>query len=514
MEDINRQEAIHEKGFKFGKMDILGQKIKDTSVDINAFDQGKTRFTDKETIVKALTEQNSEQLKLISEYYYATNGIYQRFCKYLAYLYKYDWYLTTKFKKDKEKIKENAKAKALKDFDVISDFLDKSNIKKMLGNFALEVVKEGCYYGYDVSTDDRLIIQDLPSKYCRSRFFYEGEPAVEFNMKYFDDTFKDGAYRLKILKSFPKDFQKGYVLYKDGKLKAEYAGDRDGWYLLDPTKAFKFNFNNCDVPIFTNVIPSLIDLDSAQTLDRKKMAQQLAKIIVQKLPLDKNGELIFDIDEARDIHNNAVQMLKGLIGIDVLTTFADIEVANTADKSTSTSIDDLEKVERSVFNSAGISNNLFNTSGNVSLDRSILNDEASIRDLILQFNQFLNRIIDMHFNKNKDYAFRIKILETTAYNYKDLSKMYKEQVQIGYSKMLPQVALGHSQSEIIDSLYFENEILDLTSVMIPPMSSNTMNAEALGKQGEKKSGRKQLEESEKTDKTLANIEAMGGQEHE
>ena len=258
----------------------------------------------------------------------------------------------------------------------------------------------------------------------------------------------------------------------------------------------------------------MIDLDSAQTLDRKKMAQQLAKIIVQKLPLDKNGELIFDIDEARDIHNNAVQMLKGLIGIDVLTTFADIEVANTADKSTSTSIDDLEKVERSVFNSAGISNNLFNTSGNVSLDRSILNDEASIRDLILQFNQFLNRIIDIHFNKNKDYAFRIKILETTAYNYKDLSKMYKEQVQIGYSKMLPQVALGHSQSEIIDSLYFENEILDLTSVMIPPMSSNTMNAEALNKQGEKKSGRKQLEESEKTDKTLANIEAMGGQEHE
>ena len=36
MEDINRQEAIHEKGFKFGKMDILGQKMKDASVDINA----------------------------------------------------------------------------------------------------------------------------------------------------------------------------------------------------------------------------------------------------------------------------------------------------------------------------------------------------------------------------------------------------------------------------------------------------------------------------------------------
>jgi hypothetical protein len=34
--------------------------------------------------------------------------------------------------------------------------------------------------------------------------------------------------------------------------------------------------------------------------------QKLLKILVQKLPLDKNGDLIFDVEEARDIHNNAV----------------------------------------------------------------------------------------------------------------------------------------------------------------------------------------------------------------
>lgn len=36
------------------------------------------------------------------------------------------------------------------------------------------------------------------------------------------------------------------------------------------------------------------------------------------------------------------------------------------------------------------------------------------------------------------------MLETTIYNYKDMSKMYKEQTQIGFSKMLPQIALGHT----------------------------------------------------------------------
>jgi hypothetical protein len=39
-------------------------------------------------------------------------------------------------------------------------------------------------------------------------------------------------------------------------------------------------------------------------------------------------------------------------------------------------------------------------------------------------------------NKKK-YNFRLYMLETTQYNYQDLSKMYKEQVQLGYSKMLP-----------------------------------------------------------------------------
>ena len=41
--------------------------------------------------------------------------------------------------------------------------------------------------------------------------------------------------------------------------------------------------------------------------------------------MDKNGDLIFDVDEARDIHNNAVHMLKRAVGVDVLTTFTDVD---------------------------------------------------------------------------------------------------------------------------------------------------------------------------------------------
>ena len=163
-------------------------------------------------------------------------------------------------------------------------------------------------------------------------------------MKYFDDIFTNVEYRAKILKVFPPEFEKGYRLYKQGKLKPEYPGDEAGWYLLDVGSVIKFNLNGEDFPPFMAVIPAIIDLDAAQDLDRRKMAQQLLKIIIQKMPIDKNGDLVFDVDEAQQLHNNAVQMLSKAIGIDVLTTFADVEVADMADNRTTTTSDDLEKV--------------------------------------------------------------------------------------------------------------------------------------------------------------------------
>lgn len=142
--------------------------------------------------------------------------------------------------------------------------------------------------------------------------------------------------------------------------------------------------------------------------------------------MDKNGDLLFDVDEARDIHNNAVEMLRRAIGVDVLTTFADIDAVDMSDKNTATTTDDLEKVERAVFNSLGISQNLFNTDGNLSLQKSILNDEASVRNLVLQFNDFFDEVIKTKFGKNKKYKFNFYMLETTQYNYQELSKIYKE----------------------------------------------------------------------------------------
>ena len=528
-------------GTTYGKIKIGTKSLEDAVLNLGFIQKETRNQINKGVIYRALADNDVEKLREISNYFYKTSGIYQRVCNYFATMYRYDWYVVP------EVYDESIKAeKIVGDFNRVLNYLDNSYIKKNCGDIALNVIKNGAYYGYVVPTSTGVILQELPVNFCRSRYNVGNLPAVEFNMKFFDVMFPDTNYRMQILKLFPEEFKKGYVAYKSGKLnESAVLGQGDpttrccggwqresGWWLLDPDKTVKFSFNNGgfgagDIPLFINAIPAILDLDAAQDLDRRKQMQKLLKIVVQKLPMDKNGDLVFDVDEARDIHNNAVQMLKRAIGVDVLTTFADIDSIDMSDKNTTTSQDDLEKVERGVYNALGISQNLFNTDGNLSLEKSILNDEGAVRTLLLQFAVFFDRLTQARSANRKKYNFRLYMLETTQYNYKELSKMYKEQVQLGYSKMLPQIALGHSQSSILNTAYFENEILRLSEIMIPPLMSSTLNMEDLknkdnsnqtqtnksqtkttGQESDKEAGRPEKPDSEKSEKTIQNKESM------
>ena len=509
----------------YNKIKVGVKSLEDAVISLGDFiKSGNRNFANKAAILKALEDCDVETLRNVSNYFYRTSGLYQKVCHYFAFLYRYDWYVVPEIFDDNVK-----QEKVLKDFSNILTYLDDSHVKQLCGEIALDVIINGCYYGYIVPSDKRLTLQKLPINYCRSRYKIGTTPAIEFNMKYFDDAFKDVNYRMRVLSLFPKEFAKGYMMYKQNKLVPDYQGDKSGWYLLDPEQTVKFSFYNeqPDIPVFINSIPAIIDLDQAQDLDRRKQMQKLLKILVQKLPRDKNGDLIFDVDEAQDLHNNAVQMLRRAVGVDVLTTFADIDSIDMSDKNTTTTTDDLAKVERTVYNALGISQNLFNTDGNLSLSKSIQQDESTVRNLLLQFHVFLDRVVDKRNVQKKKYSFQLYMLETTQYNYQDLSKMYKEQVQLGYSKMLPQIALGHSQSSIINTAFFENDILKLHEIMIPNLMSSTMSSETVlgvekkSKEAtsnsstkktdsleEKKVGRTEKPDDEKSEKTIQNKESM------
>ena len=490
---INRKEEIKQKGFSiamasdtrttdlpynnvdFSRIKVGAKTLEDAVLDLGSLKKVDSRMASKEYVLRAINQCDYEQMREISNFFYKTSGIYSRLCRYMAYLYRYDWMVTPYINEETSKT-EN---KVLDKFYEVLLYLDNFNAKRFFGEVALKVIRNGCYYGYLIPSTQKMNIQELPSNYCRSRFTVNGRPAVEFNMKFFDICFKETTQRMKMLNLFPQEFKKGYLMYKEGKLPPQFAGDVSGWYLLDVNSTIKFNINGEDFPAFISVIPAIIDLDNAKEIDRKKMAQELLKIIIQKMPVDKNGDLVFDVDEAQQLHNNAVNMLGKAVGIDVLTTFADVEVADMDDKRAATTTDDLQRVERSIYNEAGDSQMQFNTDGNLALEKSILNDEASLYNLILQFEEFLNLLVNKFNKQPKKYYYRVQLLTTTIYNYKEMAKMYKEQMQVGFSKMLPQIAMGQTQSSILANAYFENDILDLVNLFVPPLMSSTMNAESI-----------------------------------
>ena len=139
--------------------------------------------------------------------------------------------------------------------------------------------------------------------------------------------------------------------------------------------------------------------------------------------------------------------------------------------------------------------------------------KATLYNLIQQFESFLNELLIPFNTSPKKIYYRVQILPTTIYNYKELAKLYKEQMQIGYSKMLSQIAMGQSQSSILANAYFENDILDLINVFIPPLMSSTMNAEMLDRRngtnqdGKSTGGRPEKADDQKIRKTIQNKES-------
>lgn len=513
--EIQQQEflnSIHKPSVDFGAIKVGLQQLDDATLVLNDYKRANRNLGDKEYVLKAITDGDVIRMREISDFYFKVSGIYGRILRYMAYMYKYDWFVTP-YIKDRKMKQDDITDR----FTKVLDTLDNTGIKKLLGEIALKVLRKGAYYGYKIERKDgSYILQELPINYCRRRYKYGTIDAVEFNMKYFDDQFSTVELRNRILGMFPKEFKKGYDLFKKGKLKPDFPGDTNGWYLLDPNMTARFTLNDEEYPPFISVIPLLLDLDEAQGLNKKKLLQRILKIIVQKMPIDKNGDLIFDPDEAQQLHNNAVAMLQNAIGTKVFTTFADVDVVSFAENTSSTaSSDDLKTVEQQVYSEAGISYLQFNSDSSAALDRSIANDASTMYNLILQFEEFLNGLL-INFNKNKKkIIFKVQILGTTIYNYQEVAKLYKEQMQLGFSKMLPAVALGQSQSSILSNAYFENDILDLVNVFIPPLMSSVMNGDTMEKLstsggGKEGAGRPTNEEKGEmpSEKTIANQESQ------
>ena len=254
--------------------------------------------------------------------------------------------------------------------------------------------------------------------------------------------------------------------------------------------------------------------------EEKRDENELYKLLIQQMPIDKDGELVFQLEETADIHESVAEMLKDMDTVDVLTTFGDTSLESLQDTTAaSQSADRLEKYRKNAWDALGRGNILFNPDGSSALAYMIKKDES----LMIGFLNAYETWIKFHLNDKfarKGLRFDFEILPTTVFNREDLQSAYFRGAQYGYSKMFAGVAMGIKQTSQLSLMHLENDYLKMHEKMIPLQSSYTSSGKIenssqkgnnsgqgnnLGNTG----GRPELPDEEKSEKTQANIAAAG-----
>lgn len=434
----------------------------------------------------------AEQQKLSRTYFYK-DGFYKRIILYYATLLTYTGLLIP----NPAIGKQLSSPHIAKRYYGALEYVDKMNLAEIMTRMSIRVLVDGTYYGIiQTLTKDKFIMFDLPTAYCRSCYLdINGDEVIEFNVAYFD-TIIDENVRTETLSAYPKIVSDYYKAYHGKKGKRPVTS----WMKIPTDIGVCFTLFG-ESPLFLDVIPATIRYDKA--IDRREDAEleEIKKIIVQKIPHMPDGTLLFEPDEAEVIHNGTVGMMKGNKNVSVLTTYADVDSIvskTTADNEASS----LEKMLQNVYADAGVSSQIFAPLGVQAIMLSIINDISLMMILANKYSRFVTKIVNSLFG-NSNVSFKYTIFPLSLYNKSDFITDSLKLAQSGYSYLVPAVAAGLSQREIVNVKDLENDVLNLRDKFIPLQTSYTESS------GEVGAPEKKLEE--KSEKTIQNEDAIDRQ---
>lgn len=517
METPNNVEIVKEKRdfttFKKALNDIASESL---NTYYNGKGIRKTKSTERKTpeeVEEILLKGNETELRNLSRLYWDISGLYKRLISYFANMLTYDILVTPKISAGKTAEKD----KMLKSLTNACYFIDNLDIEKELSRIMTIMLTDGVYYGFfKECTNGKFIFQDLDPDYCRTRYKSMNDlPVLEFDLSYFVNLKgREATTNVDELALYPKAVRSAYNKYfnevtyrgKDGKSYVRNKQDiiNGRWMIIPDNLGVVFYYKDTK-PLFASTIKAIEDLNDYKGIEKSLDKQELQKIFLQKIPIDeKTGELLFTVDEALEIHKAVVKMLRNNPNVDVLTTFADAQMLDLKDSSQANR-DNLEKMERSVYNEAGVSKNLFASDGTTALDYSQKVDMALALDISKMFSTFLSYHVNKKFADKKVFL-EVTILPITHYNREEMFDLYLKGAQYGYSKILAGVASGIKQSNLLNLITLENDYLDLATRMVPLQSSHTTS----GKEETTKSdedGAPTKEGMEKSDKTRQNEES-------
>lgn len=465
-----------------------------------------------EEVEEIIRSGSIETLRELSRYYYRTNNLYRMNIDLLASLPLYYTMVTPIFESGK-----GSQTQITKAFYNACSFVEKMDIKNTLFRITKEWLKQGLYTGILQEKDGKVVLVDLPISHTRTRFKdFNNLNVLELNLTYFNFKYVDEQEREQAVRTFPEIVQRAWREWKKNKTV-------DSWVMVPAADGgVSFCYAEDQSPLLIASIPQLIHLKDATGREEKRDENELYKLLIQKMPIDKDGQLVFELDEIEQIHAGVAAMLRDLDTVDVLTTLGDATLESLQETSAATqSSNRIEKYDKLAWDALGRSPYLFNANNSSTLSYSITKDESIMKNYLSMYDTWIKFLLNERFSRT-GLTFDFEILPITMFNQKDYSAQCLSNAQFGYSKMRAGIACGIKQMNQLSLITFENDFLKMHEKMIPLMSSYTDSGDeknnsskekssngSNGKNITNKGGRPELSDKEKSEKTQANINAMG-----
>lgn len=486
---------------------------------------GQASTKSKQEIQQALTNPtNSERtLREISNHLYFTNFVYNNLLRLEREIPTYYHYATPQYI-DKEDMKKDS---FKKEMCFVNKILETFNPQLTFKTINMQVQLEGkCSYlvrksyDYPKKVNYFLLEKLLPDEIKITGLGSKQKYIVSFNMMVFMNPMYDVSQYPPYIQEIWEDMKNNGMIStneKTNQLKfnpkgtissehmLEYVNDNYFyWVELNQEDCFTFGQDLATPMCFPSTVGLFLDLkelDDYRWLMGSLMSKGVTSILTGEVPLDKDAKAGSD---ATIITPDLIQFYDGLfsktVSANVMTYFAPFKNF------------DLHNIDSQPDNMDIVYNrlrDLIATSGNAAL--LSINDKPSVsmtkatqsisasrgHYLTLQFQQFLNNVINNQFNLNNQYKITLwgDIFDTS-----DNLKMAKELLQNGVTSMLPRVLSAFNQS--VEDMKTINDYIEVSGIVV--YARNTEDKNKNQEDTTQKVGRTQIEEKDiENDSTAA-----------
>ena len=437
-----------------------------------------------------LSDNNSKNLRKLSQYLYVLSSQYRRLISYFASMIDLTAYSVIP---NVSMIEDNDDEKILQDYEETLKWLEKMNLGGQVFSQLVTTFREDVFYGYvyyddaDEQDVNSFIILPLDPDYCRiSSVNYDGTLNMAFDFSFFNNSSNS-----KYLEFWDKEFTTKYNDYdSDSKLR---------WQELDPERTWvlKFNYDQTDrvIPPFAALFENLIDLVDLQSITSLKDQLSIYKLLVAKIDTISGAtdpdDFAVDLDTAVDFYNKMLRTVPEEIGI-VLSPM-EITPINF-EKHDTDDVNQISKANSNLWEAAGVSQILDNdklTGASAVRAAQILDGLYAQNPLLWQIQARVNRWLDFILPDN---GMRVKYIPVTPYNKSEKIAELKDAASLGLPVKIQYASLlGMSPLEAYSMAHLENNILKLQDNWMYPLQSSYTQA------GDSESGGQEKSVTELTD---------------